>query len=722
MKLICTDKDRKPFDCFLTVVDAAGREKVVECGYGILVRLANAFADTEENKTKVGIEKERSYHNEGLQSSISSSTIASESRGPAPPGRPATDLTKSASGRDSNPRTLKVSKVRRDIDDFTQVDKLIPLIQSSTNDAKQRVKDILHVLSGCKTRFNDDIISDTKLNILLKENREKYLQEINPNAGKSNQNTPALVKMLETIITKQQKTSKEYVWIARSINKEEDAILPSEITTWNDKTTGIINENTQYIIGVLTTGNPGSKQLTYTGKTFIRSNGDLKSESNTAKLSIQVLGGTGERTAKVIQEGGGSREDFYIGLPSTSNLGTFKPTSILVNKGTKYVKNEVYVFKEYEMPQGLVDKINNINQATNETYKEFYEQYDATIKTQKPNFEKWKTGELQSIDLFVTPNHKIHLGHVSEYRDDLTPEVTNFMKNFITPQQKQQFYDDALEINKKLDTFFTVTKYIRGECNKLSDQGRFINQELTNADSAINSICVRQNRGKPTMPLYGILNNNEYYEDVHVYNILKGASVDEDIAKSVGRSRIIQSMFNMIMTLSGQQDRAAIYKEIADKISFFFFTIINLSPDTEMPNRVQYHHIKGLRKLLKKMKYESEFVEDYADKRQAYIDQFKEHTAEITQYYTTQKLQNVTEILALTNNIATATSALENSTNYDQAIKIVENVVFEINSINGSTIIGSIANDGDTCILQGDAGLDVNTMSWTPIVPTPIAQ
>jgi hypothetical protein len=224
------------------------------------------------------------------------------------------------------------------------------------------------------------------------------------------------------------------------------------------------------------------------------------------------------------------------------------------------------------------------------------------------------------------------------------------------------------------------------------------------------------------MPLYGILNNNEYYEDVHVYNILKGASADEDITKSVGRSRIIKSMFDMIVTLSDASDKAAIYAEIADKISFFFFTIINLSPDTEMPNRVQYHHIKDLRKLLKKMKYESEFVENYADKRQAYIDQFNEKTSKITQYYTRQKLQTVNEILALTNNIAIATSALANSTNYDQAIKIVETVVFEINSINGSTIIGSIANDGDTCILQDDSGLQGGDPfnNWTPIVPTPI--
>jgi hypothetical protein len=382
---------------------------------------------------------------------------------------------------------------------------------------------------------------------------------------------------------------------------------------------------------------------------------------------------------------------------------------------------ESYVFDDkIKIPEELKEYITG--EATNETYEEIYKEYDASIAMQKTEFDKWKTGKLPTIELFVTPNHKIHLRHVSEYRDDLTQSVTKFMKQFTTSQQKQQFYEDAYAINTKLETFFTVTDYIRGECNKLSDQGRFINLELTNADSVINSICVRQNKGKPTMPLYGILNNNEYYEDVHVYNILKGASADEDITKSVGRSRIIKSMFDMIVTLSDASDKAAIYAEIADKISFFFFTIINLSPDTEMPNRVQYHHIKDLRKLLKKMKYESEFVENYADKRQAYIDQFNEKTSKITQYYTRQKLQTVNEILALTNNIAIATSALANSTNYDQAIKIVETVVFEINSINGSTIIGSIANDGDTCILQDDSGLQGGDPfnNWTPIVPTPI--
>lgn len=720
MKLKCKDSTNADFNCFLTVVDAAGREKVVECGYGILVRLANAFADTEENKKLEGNEKERSYHDEGsiikttLDRSTSSSRIPSESRGAAPQGPPLMDLTKSAGGG-SNTRTSKVPKVRHDIDDFTQVDKLIPLLMSSSSNSKQRVKDVLHVLGGCSINFISDIIPDDNLTALSLQTRDKYLQEINPNAGSSSQNQPALVRTLEPIIKKLPKTSKENVWIARS-DKKEEAILPSEITTWNDKTLGLITENTQYIIGVLTTGNPGSKQFTYTGKTYMRSNGELKSESNTAKLSIQVIGGTGERTAKVIQEGGGGREDFYIGLPSTSS--TFKPTPILVNKGTKYVKNEVYVFKEYEMPQGL-DKINDIIEANKETYEEMYEEYDKSIETQKQNFQKWKTGNLQSIDLFVTPNHKIRLGHVSEYRDDLTPAVTKFMKT-ISSQQKTQFYEDARAISSKLDTFFTVTNYIRGECDKLSAQGRFINQELTNADSVINSICVRQNGGKPTMPPYGILNNNEYYEDVHVYNILKSVATNEDIAKSVGRSQIIKSMFDMIVSLSESQDKTAMYAEIANKISFFFFTIINLSPDTEMPNRVQYHHIQDLRKLLKKMKYESEFVEDYATKKPTYVAEFNEHTSKITQYYRDQKLQNVTEILALSNNIIKATAALANSTNYEQAIKIVETVVFEINSINGSTIIGSIANDGDTCILQDNAGLDVNALSWTPIAPTPI--
>ena len=714
MKLICKNTNGESFDCFLTVVDAAGREKVVECGYGILVRLANAFADTEENKTKVGNEKERSYHNDESNANVALERSTTSSRIP-PSGPPKILESSKAGGGTGIAKTAKVPKVRPDIDDFTQVDKLTHLLKTSASNQNQRVKDVLNVLGGCKINFTDDNISDNNLITLSLQTREKYLQEINPNADNSSQPHSALVRTLEPIIKKLPKTSKETVWVAKSVNKE-DVILPFEMTTWNDKTQGLINENTQYIIGVLATGNPGSKQLTYSGKTYIRSNGELKSESSTAKLSIQVLGGTGERTAKVIQEGGGSREDFYVGLPLT--VGTYKPTSILVNKGTRYVKNDVRVFKEYQIPEELKEYITV--EANPENYDKFYEEYEKSINAQKQDFEKWKTGVLPSIDLFVTPNHKIHLGHVSEYRDDLTPEVTKFMVKFKTPEEKTQFYDDALAISAQLDTFFMVTDYIRGECDKLSDQGRFINQELTNADSVINSICVRQNRGKPTMPPYGILNNNEYYEDVHVYNILKGASADEDIALTVGRSQIIQSMFNMIMTLSGPQDKAAIYAEIADKISFFFFTIINLSPDTEMPNRVQYHHIKDLRKLLKKMKYESEFVEDYMGARQTYVKDFNEQTRKITDYYTTQKLQNVTEILALTNNIKKSVAALASSTNYEQAIKIVGNVVFEINSINGSTIIGSIANDGDTCILQDNAGLNVNAMSWTPIAPTPI--
>jgi hypothetical protein len=680
MKLICTDKDKNPFDCFLTVVDAAGREKVVECGYGILVRLANAFADTEENKNKVGSNKERSYHDEGSK----------------------------------GPRITVSSKVREDVDDFTQVDKITLLLKTGSS---QRVKDVLHVLGGCdeKNKINEikDVIQDEKLSFLSNADRKKYLQEINPNAGSSIESK--FVNELFKIIQKLKVAQKDKFWVA--INGNQTITLPFD----EDKNT---ETPPQYIKGIMITGNRQAQQTQTTGKTYFigSTNEERPHREGRDGLWIQTLGAGAAKTSVLVKQGdGGSRSGFVI----LNGDGT--PTTILVNstEGTRYQKESVYIFKKYDIGINFdefgmdVDKM-HITEATEETYTKFYEQYDASIATQKTDFDKWKTGKLPTIDLFVTPNHKIHLGHVSEYRDDLTPAVTKFMTKFSTPQDKQQFYEDARTINTKLDTFFTVTDYISGECDKLSAQGRFINQELTNADSVINSICVRQNRGKPTMPPYGILNNNEYYEDVHVYNILKGASADEDIAKSVGRSQIIQSMFNMIMTLSGSQDKAAMYAEIADKISFFFFTIINLSPDTEMPNRVQYHHIKDLRKLLKKMKYESEFVEDYAGAKSKYNAEFNKYTKEITDYYTRQKLQNVTEILALTNNITKATAALANSTNYEQAIKIVETVVFEINSINGSTIIGSIANDGDTCVLQGDAGLDVNTMSWTPIVPTPI--
>jgi hypothetical protein len=96
---------------------------------------------------------------------------------------------------------------------------------------------------------------------------------------------------------------------------------------------------------------------------------------------------------------------------------------------------------------------------------------------------------------------------------------------------------------------------------------------------------------------------------------------------------------------------------------------------------------------------------------------------EIEQYYKTQKLSSVAEIAMLLANIEKAKNDILNTQNYEDAIQIVDALVLETNSINGSTIIGSIADDGNTCILQGDSGYgdqQINDMGWIPMEPNKI--
>ena len=142
-----------------------------------------------------------------------------------------------------------------------------------------------------------------------------------------------------------------------------------------------------------------------------------------------------------------------------------------------------------------------------------------------------------------------------------------------------------------------------------------------------------------------------------------------------------------------------------------------------MQDRVQYHHTIVLRKLLKQMHYESEFKIFDSTKKREYIAAFAKCVDKITTYYTEKKLSNVAEIAMLLANIENAKTNIELAENYEEAIRIVDALVLETNSINGSTIIGSIADDGNTCILQQDSGYaddKISQMGWISMEPNKI--
>ena len=681
----CAPTDSDAYACFLTIVDAAGKEKVIECNYKILLRLANTFADTEENKKKRDddITKERSYY-------LSPAKIGggAPTRG-EPPGK-------------------KASKNRPDIDDFTQVNKLVSLLrQGSEEEAnKNQIRDVLHVLGGCDDpQIQGDAIGDAKLKQLSSADRSKFLEEINPKPVAGNF-ASEFVDNLGEIIKNLRKITQTELWVAKYENKS--LVLPSE-------------SGVQYIKA------RGNKSQGETPRFYFGS--DKTDSSPGSNFKITAVSGTAFKSLKVVANNSsstsGAMSDFHI-IVYDKDDNTWKDTGIPVSSNsrnpskTTYDKQKTYEFKDdIELSEELKNVI--IESATQDNYIDFYQDYDRSFEKQKKEFDNWKTGKQQSIDLFVTQNHKIRLGPISGYRDGLTPKITAFMAKF-DQSQKTQFYENAKIINDKLDYFFDVTGYMKSLCDELTAQGRFINRELTDSDDVINTISVKQNGGRPNMPPYGILNNNEYYEFAHVYDILKSASIEEDAMTYVQKSKIIHSMFEMICALSkvAVEEKQELYKKIETGVSFFFFTVVNLSPDTEMQDRVQYHHTIALRKLLKQMKYESEFKIFDSIKRGEYITKC---INKIKQYYTEKKLSNVAEIAMLLANIDNAKTDIELAENYEDVIQIIDALVLETNSINGSTIIGSIADDGNTCILQEDSGYDdqqINGMGWISMEPNKI--
>jgi hypothetical protein len=700
--------------CFLTIVDAAGKEKVIECNYKILLRLANTFADTEENKNKPDNDstKERSYHFS------------------PPPGPPLQNVK--AGGNTSggggggalvNIKPLisrKALKNREDLNDFTQVNKLIDLLkQGSEEEKKTQIRDILHVLGGCDgSPIQDDVVSDEKLKQLLKADRIKFLEEINPNAVVGTNSQSQFVKNLEIIVQNLQKIHQIELWVAEYTdenNKVQKLPLPFE-------------GNSQYVKA------SGNKSQGETPRFYFGS--DKTDSSPGSNFKITAVSGTAFKSLKVVANNSsstsGAMSDFHI-IVYDKNENTWKDTGIPVSaksrnpSKTTYEKQKTYEFKDdIELPEEFKD-IMPIESANQSNYTTFYENYDKSFEKQKKEFNDWKAGKQSSIELFVTQNHKIRLGRASEYRDDLTPKITAFMspKQF-NDSKKTQFYENAKRISDKLDYFFDVTGYMKSLCDELTEQGLFINRELTDSDDVINTISVKQNGGRPNMPPYGILNNNEYYEFAHVYDILKSASIEEDAMTYVQKSKIIHSMFEMICALSGattETNKRALYEEIERRVSFFFFTVVNLSPDTEMQDRVQYHHTIVLRKLLKQMRFNSVFDDFSIEKQNIFSRGFLPCLDEIEKYYKTQNLSNVAEITMLLANIENAKNAILQTQDYEEAIRIVDALVLETNSINGSTIIGSIADDGNTCILQQDSGYDdqqINGMTWTSMEPAKI--
>ena len=76
-------------------------------------------------------------------------------------------------------------------------------------------------------------------------------------------------------------------------------------------------------------------------------------------------------------------------------------------------------------------------------------------------------------------------------------------------------------------------------------------------------------------------------------------------------------------------------------------------------------------------------------------------------------------------NIEIAKKSLNGATKYDLAISIVKSIVDEMNNVNASTLIGSISNDGNSCIRQTDStGFvtdELNEQFNVSLIPKPVA-
>ena len=666
----CDGGDKR--DRFLTIVDAAGKENIITCSYAMLVKYANSFSEDGKNRSYSGVGDTR------------------------------------------------LSSVRKDVVDFTRLENLLPLVSGSSSssaagggagdgggDRKQQIQDILHVLRG----FPDpqikieDILSVDDIEALISSytTAKINIAELDPNpssSGIDDKKFP-IVGEIENMVKTFLKINKTPVWT------KDGYVLPYE---------GV----TQYVKGVIPTSAMGE----HSNKYYFDKE---KTDSSKSKYKISMVAGSGKSDSRILKIEGWDSFVIEKDLMPVKKMNNGKQEYIKVNG--KYDKIEEYdKFDDFLESLFATQYAGTMEEATDATYRNFYDEYNAIVadkaKWLKEQFEPWKKGS-PTLTVFISPNKKITLGSLKDYEQKTNSTMQTFITNKFNNNttKQQQFYEDAKKVKDELDRFNVLTKFVRQECEKRSREGsQVINPELEKADATINDICVLQNAGRPSLPLQ-ILGNTEPYDLTHIYNILKGTSAKGDIETSIKQSQIIQKMFESIVSMNkkveegggvasasgggggeGSSTKTLTYAEIAQTIKFFFFTVINWSPDTELQDKVQYFHTVELRQLLKHMIFDSEF-ETYDKKKEDYTKKFTEEIGKITEYYTKEALTHVVEISELFKKIKVATQNLPQAKNYEMAISAVKAIVDETNNINASSLIGSIASDGNTCVEQETVGL-----------------
>ncbi len=648
LRIVCDGIDKD--DRFLTIVDAAGKENIITCSYAMLVKYANSFSEKQGERSYFGVGDNR------------------------------------------------LSSKRDDVVDFTRLDNLLPLVSGSSStsasgggngDKKQQVQDILHVLRGFPdpTVVYKDILSDDDIKALIDSytTAKINIEELNPNpasSGIDDKKFPIVGEIKDMVQNNYVKIPKIPVWT------KDGYVLPYE-------------GNIQYVKGVIPTSAMGE----HSNKYYFDKE---KTDPSKSKYKISMVASSGKSDSRMLKVDGWDSFVIEKDLVPVKKMNNGKPEYIKVN-GT-YKKTEEYVkFNDSIVPDFYTQyKEIQMIEASDENYTSFYDEYNAIVLNKnnwlKTQFEPWTTGKSQQLTVFISPNKKITLGPLTNYKIESNSTMQTFITNkFENDKDKQQlFYEDAKRVKEQLDRFNVLTIFVRKEClNRGIEGSTVINPELEKADATINDICVLQNAGRPSLPLQ-ILGNTEPYDLTHIYNILKGTSTKGNIETSIKQSRIIEEMFESIISMN-TTGNSLTYAKIAETIQFFFFTVINWSPDTELQDKVQYFHTVGLRQLLKQLKYDSEFLV-YETNKTNYITRFAKEIGKITEYYTKEALTHVVEIAELFRKIGVETQKLNDANNYEMAISAVAEIVNETNNINASSLIGSIASDGNTCVEQDKVG------------------
>jgi hypothetical protein len=632
---------------FLTIVDAAGKENIITCSYGMLVKYANSFSE------KPG---ERSYFDTTSENPIAPLT-------------------------------------RDDIYDFTQVSSLLPIIAPNTasgggasgdTDKLDQLQKILHVLKGCPQEFSRElIISDDQIRTDFVHNignMNKWIEQINTeqSIGDSALEKYPILGKIKDAVSDLNPTEKISIWA--KFSDKGHKIANSDVR--GDRVTLAADTTLSMVLSI--------EDKTVDGNAFQI----IKKRIDEDSIKLEVKAKTKTPSQKIV----------WLDTIVNESTEGLKISGI-------YKKTDVLQFMDGASktpPDGFSNQITT-EIATKDNFKSFYAQYDTFVENidswLQNDFQTWKSNPTKgSLTFYTSPNVKIILGPLSTYAEGEHQPLKEFLiDTFPNKKGQQEFYKDAKKVKDQFLRFHKITEFVRPQCEERGYEGStVINPELDYSDAVINDICVIQNEGRPTLPLQ-ILGNPEPYDDKHIYNILKGASTNGEIKDSIKKSQIIDSMFNIIIDFSRETSQQLSYAEIAKTIKFFFFTVVNWSPDTELKNKVQYIHTVKLRKLLKQMKYESDF-EEYSKKRPEYLPFFNAELAEMVKYYKEQGLERVVEIEVLLGKIATAIEKLAKASTYETAIPIVMEIVNETNNVNASTLIGSIASEGDTCVEQNTVG------------------